>query len=506
MAPAPRPTVALIPLDDRPVTCRFPGQLARLAGWKPLLPPLTALGHFLRPGDSRLAAAWLERQARRVDAVLVTLEGLSFGGLIASREPRAERLNLKETISLLRRVKKELGSGPLFVASTIMRLSITGRSTAHLRWWSAIHRWSELWEPANAEEAAEKERLTHEIPRELLDDYVASRQIKHQYNLALLEQVAEGTIDHLLIFQEDCTPRGPHRIEQAELWERSRQLGVTDRVLVLPGADEGLMLLLVRAVLAGDPAPLVRVVYTDERRAGHIPAFEDRPVRETVQLQLAAAGAVLAQRNTRPHLALVVHPPVCDGADYLASIATQGQQATEPADLYANAGVDALQVVRRLFSEGHPVALADVAYANGADPTLAAGIVQDPSVPQLAAYAGWNTAANSIGTALAWGLIRVCRGGANTLHQALLAERLGHDWLYQMEVRPRLMQWVTRRGWDPWNLGSRSRHGAASRQLAKWLIPLWEHRVLAQLGTLRPVTCRLPWPRTFECALEAVPA
>ena len=53
----------------------------------------------------------------------------------------------------------------------------------------------------------------------------------------------------------------------------------------------------------------------------------------------------------------------------------------------------------------HPVALADISYANGSDNGFMLELENRNLLPSFAAYSGWNTADNSIGFALAQGVL-----------------------------------------------------------------------------------------------------
>src|SRR5690625_7129093 len=51
--------------------------------------------------------------------------------------------------------------------------------------------------------------------------------------------------------------------------------------------------------------------------------------------------------------------------------------------------------------ENKLIAIADIAYANGADPVMVPQLLQAFEPHELAGYAGWNTAGNTIGTVVA---------------------------------------------------------------------------------------------------------
>ena len=60
-----------------------------------------------------------------------------------------------------------------------------------------------------------------------------------------------------------------------------------------------------------------------------------------------------------------------------------------------------VEAVRR----GKNVAIADVDFVNGGDLILGAQLIQHPEIARLAAFGGWNTAGNTLGTALAQAVI-----------------------------------------------------------------------------------------------------
>jgi hypothetical protein len=99
----------------------------------------------------------------------------------------------------------------------------------------------------------------------------------------------------------------------------------------------------------------------------------------------------------------------------------------------------------RTLDGGRPVALADVAYVNGSDLALGALLRRQPQAPGLAAYGGWNTAGNTLGTVLAQGVIRAIALQAGptreqrAAHLEFLFLRFLDDEMYQGRERTRCM-------------------------------------------------------------------
>jgi hypothetical protein len=91
------------------------------------------------------------------------------------------------------------------------------------------------------------------------------------------------------------------------------------------------------------------------------------------------------------------------------------------------------------------VALADVAFVNASDIVLGDLLLREPQVAALAAYGGWNTAGNTLGSVLSQAVIRVLalRAGATKEQRAAHAEflflRFLDDDQYQGRERTRCM-------------------------------------------------------------------
>jgi hypothetical protein len=96
-------------------------------------------------------------------------------------------------------------------------------------------------------------------------------------------------------------------------------------------------------------------------------------------------------------------------------------------------------------AQGRPVAIADVAFVNGGDLALGARLIESGLAPRLAAFGGWNTAGNTLGTVIAHAVARVAhlkRGGnreALRAHAAHLFLRFLDDYAYQAVARTEAM-------------------------------------------------------------------
>lgn len=118
--------ILLIPLDDRPVTYSYPQLLAKLGGAEAIVPPRVMMGSLSRGAQIDELFSFCEGALSRneVDAAVICLDSLLYGGLITSRRSTEQ---VKAIQARLDRFKKwkELTTKhiPIYAQSSIMRIS-----------------------------------------------------------------------------------------------------------------------------------------------------------------------------------------------------------------------------------------------------------------------------------------------------------------------------------------------------------------------------------------------
>ncbi len=188
--------------------------------------------------------------------------------------------------------------------------------------------------------------------------------------------------------QDDAKPRGVHLADRAAVTQAVLDRALTGRVGIQPGADEVAMLLLARAVLERRGlAPTVRATYSTERARTMVAPFEDRPLHETVSFQLAAAGAseIRAASGT---------------ADLDLYVFASRHDEGVPAAFAARIASDVEAGRRAIVADVDPKGDVQGASAAFTDALLAAQVFRS-----LFGYASWNTAGNTLGTAIPHGLL-----------------------------------------------------------------------------------------------------
>src|SRR5690349_7099246 len=97
--------IGLIPLDERPVNTRYPVMVGNIAGVEIVEPPFSILSERRTPAPCDQLAEWLRDQASRLDVLIVSIQMLGYGGLIASRTTDEHAGTIIARLDVLREIK-----------------------------------------------------------------------------------------------------------------------------------------------------------------------------------------------------------------------------------------------------------------------------------------------------------------------------------------------------------------------------------------------------------------
>jgi Protein of unknown function (DUF4127) len=456
-----------LPLDDRPVNYDYPRLLAEIAGISIALPPREWLGNPWRPSRHADLVSWLEQAAPGADILLLAVDTLAYGGLIPSRLSTESAAQVLSRLEVLKNLKVSHPSLQILASSVILRISRSDSAEEEKPYWSTygsrmfrlsyLEHKSSLGE-ADVAECAERDALRLQIPDSVYTDYLQGRARNHAVNCAMLDYLAEGIFDYLLFPQDDTASYGWNIAEARLLQGMIRLRGLSDRSITYPGADEIGCLLLARAVCrrAGF-APRVWPRYSSLQGALAVTAYEDRPVHELLKAHLAPLGGTIADSPESSGLLLFINSPAeGQGAADLQWLIEQERDGStsHPIDLdgiYRQTRREMTTPSRSIeeftralaatLQSERPVALADMAFVNGADLALGRLLIEKNLLPPLAGFAGWNTAGNTLGSVLAHSLIHTAlqRFGFSSqqqaAHLAFLFLRFLDDYFYQAIVR-----------------------------------------------------------------------
>ncbi len=478
-----------MPLDERPVSARLPHLVAAIAGAEVIGPPAAALPSVRRSGDLELLSSWFRNAAADADGVVLSLEGLGFGGLIPSRIGDEPIEDVLARWSVLRGL-----AIPVHASVVVPRAPDALDAFEEPEYWATwgpmLHALSARMAGGGRADAAEP------VPADIRTDWLRRRLRQHALGLAALGMAADGRISRLFMGVDDAAIPSLSALAQADLVAWTTRLELHDRVVVGPGADETGAVLTARLLvdrLAPDARPRVAIACADPEGLERVAPYETWPVESTARAQVEAAGGVLVDDPADADAVLVVHAPDGSSADWAVAL---------PTDTDAAAARRTAQFAWQLLDAGRAVAVADVAQPNGADPALVRELAAAGAFGRLDGYAAWNTAGNTLGTAAAHLVTAVVARHRGVFDAAagtrLVRLRLIEDFGYMSVARAALRR----------DLGSPvDRHDrigdpdAASAFVADRIDEALASVPGLEMGPVRPEHVRFPWNRSFEIAL-----
>jgi hypothetical protein len=470
----------LLPLDIRPVCYDMPRRLAAAAGLELSMPAPSLLGQLKSPANFKTLTRWVKNHLFENDPLIVALDTIAYGGLIPSR------VNEEPLAMLERRLTEFFGmikTDACYGFSSILRIPNYDFDEEEPVYWNQygkrLYEYSaELHEHGHASSSG--------IPDHVLYDFLARRDKNFALNEQHLDALAAGKLDYLTYCQDDTGSYGLNVREAQQLADEIKKRKLDSVAHIQTGADEVAACMLARWMVLQRETPVkVYAFYSSEAGRKLVAKFDGLPVETVVERAIRACGAVLVKKAADADLWLMVHTPEDRQGDHC------GQ---EPAHVSQEQVDTVIQVLDKALELGKPISIADVAYANGGDPRLMERILtQFEDLTGLYGYAGWNTPGNTIGTAVAMGLIRL-RAEENRTFDAeafckLMLIRLADDWLYQSDVR-----YGVRR-----SMNGSAKRGVPDEKLLNVLMADGLFLLKSRFGLeSQTIKCHYPCQRTFE--------
>lgn len=454
-------------------------------------PPLSLMDFYRTPSDHAALEQWLLENCRDTDVLVMSVEQLLYGGLLASRNNRVQEKTCLERLSLLKRLKRENPSMEIYLFSIIMRATVSTLNAESQRWWELVAQYSQAAYQAQTNPCDVNiqalDQLAAQIPSDVLEKYHAVRRRNHKVNKACVGFVGQGIARRLLLLQEDCAPRSLQVLEQQSLRRMIDEMGVSDRVDLHNGTDEAANELCVRALLQDRTIPL-QILWLGENR-DFIARYEDRPFRENLASHFRLMNC---REEAQAASILAILPPKQEQFDNCPPLYDSSNDYTEK---------DYEEMVFKLLEtqrQGKRCYLLDLTHANGGDIPFMRFLNSRLPLTELTGYSAWNTASNALGTILAQIGSDLLRG--NEPPKKFLWERLLDDLLYQSIVRQRFQQALKAAGEDIWNLSDMEKAQATLLDCFQEIRPLVDEL----MGSNMEFTAKLRWPRIFEIDVTTV--
>lgn len=417
----------LIPLDTRPPCQKMVIDAGKMAGVQIITPPSEIMDYYTRQGDTKEIQRWLMDNIDKSDGVIVSIDQLLHGGLLASRESGTKQDESQTLLKFMRDLKIKAKDKPIYVFNVLPRITPPPTLESDSKKMIKISRLiDEISIFANEDDIKLLADLKEDIKQEDLDIYLDLFRRNTALNKELINLAKEGIITKLVIGQDDGEDFGIPNMEKKSLVNYVHSLGISDDVVMITkGADEVALSLLANFVQTKtNYRPKVYVEYNDEKAMRTVMPFMAGSVGSTVEEKLVMANA--KKVNSPQEAGLILYVFIGDDEN----ISTQRQSALK---------------IKKYLEQGKKVALVDLSKHFSASEVLFPMLLKE-NVPinELTSYAGWNTASNSIGTALANAIIyKAIRPTFNTTNDMLAVEynrlninyeRFMEDYYYLKEV------------------------------------------------------------------------
>lgn len=488
--------IALLPLDDRPVNVLLPQDVARVVGVVVDTPPPGILPVYRTPGDTTALGSWLLEKADdpAIGHLIVSLDMLCYGGLIASRISRDATLDVLDRLNLLRRIRAMRPDVKISAVSLVMRASDSYSAAEEPEYWSEygkeLHRLGGEIHRLDGSGDVTPPPIAGAIPARVVSDFAMRRVRNHIINLSALALVEDGTLDFLAITADDTAHFSAGSAEQEWLRHWMRFLPNAGRVLMYPGADEVGAALVARA-LSEDfgESTSIRVVCPEPGGLDLVPPFENTRLAESIGRQIRAADA--QEVEDAADVVLVIHAPDPQRHDMFGGpLPVPDHDAVERT----------VTAVREAVAGGGVVALADVRFSNGSDPALVRRLKETGLLEALTSFGGWNTAGNTLGSVIALAVAatigtRTGRLDARAVQQALVT-RILDDFAYQSVIRPEISSQLFS---DEFPVVDDNQLARAESAIAERMERLLETELPFDGWALSRLS--LPWRRSFEVSI-----
>lgn len=455
--------IAFIPIDNRPVCYTLPEQICAVDDRINLfIPPREWLGNLTKYADVDKIFNWLEN-LNNLDAVILSLDTVAYGGLISSRRCPESFDEIKQRVYKLKNI---LGNkhAEIYAFSSIMRISNNNINEEEKEYWN-------IWGKKIFEYSYNTHKYGHfdtDIPPDIFNDYLKTRKRNFEINKIYLEFQKQGLFNTLVFSKDDCAQYGLNVKEAREI----EKFGG----FVKTGADEIPLTLLARAVndispFTIHPSLKIAPVFLVPEYKDLISNYEDVSIENSVKGQLELAGCRICEP---------------ENADIL---------------LYVNnfedhQGEIVMKVPTKPFSgQWHspekPYMIADVRFANGSDNAFVEKLFETDFDENFYGYAAWNTSANTLGSLICAAVVKWRSGGQEDRKAGLYNQhafkklqtvRFLDDWAYQANVRQMLEK--------------------PDENSIKTLMKPYEKRVFEKFGVNYNTSYKFPWNRLFEVEIE----
>ena len=429
--------ILYIPHDNRPIVDEQTIAVIEKVGYEVITPPEEFLGNRENFGEPDKLWLWLEENTKKdIKAVVISSDAMLYGSLVASRKHNFDKQVILDRAELFREFRKEHKKLPIYVFGSIMRTPRSAEASGYeepdyyRNYGANIFRYTALEDKREVEgltkiEEKEIDFLQRLIPKKALGDWKDRHEKNFAANEKLIDLAKEKNFDCLLLGRDDNAPYSQTHMESRHLKNYANGIDKS-KFQTIAGIDEVGLLLLTRAVNDKTKnSPSVFVKYNWGRGAETVPTYSDEPIGDSITAEIIAIGGQQVNEVRRADIILTENTNP-NGETHEATSGLNESKSTQNTKYFVD-------TVQEYLSANKPVAIADISFSNGSDNALMELLKDRDMLFKLHAYAGWNTATNSTGFALATGILAKKMTYADKKN--LLITRYLDDWAYQANIR-----------------------------------------------------------------------
>lgn len=432
--------VLYIPLDERPCNYSYAKIISSIAkdSIKFVIPSKNILGVKKKPGDTAKVWDFIFENIKDCDYAIINMETVLYGGLLPSRLHYMTISECMEKVNRIKKIKEINTKIKVYVSSLIMRTPNYNSSDeepdyygefGHNIFKQGYYKDKKLRIGLSDDEQAELDKILNVVPQEYIKDYEDRRFVNTEVNKAVIDLVKSGYIDFMSIPQDDSAEFGYTAIDQKKVIGTIINNRLQHKIYSYPGADEVGCTLTARAFNDYfNNQTKFYVMYSSTLGPQIIPNYEDRPMNESLKSHILAVNGQIVDNPYNADIILSINSP--------GKFMQEAEQQNEKDITYTSfRNLRAFAAdINRYVAYGKKVVICDSAFSNGGDIELIRMLDDIKILDKIYGYAGWNTNCNTLGTALAAGVM-ACKASDRSDVDYNLIYRLMEDSIYQSIVR-----------------------------------------------------------------------
>ena len=426
-------TVLFVPQDDRPVSLQYTVDTAKAAGMTVLTPPQNLISGKTYKGQADQIWNWVEQNAGRADVMVLSTDTLIYGGLVDSRKHNLPLSTLEYRLKRIEALKANYKNTRIYGFGTVMRSPrASGGGTEpsyYADYGPTIFQIAALQDKLDAGTLTQAETqklmsLQASVPVEYLQDWFSRRQKNMQINKGLIDEARKGVFEYFALGHDDTSQLSQSALEGRYLNQYSKGIPRT-QYGSFPGADQlGLLLMARSRTDESVEKPTFSIIYPLGGAGKTLPGYEDQTIDKTIAEHVEAVGGTMTTAG-KPTVLLAVNTPL--------STSTSESEAFGNLPMVSQATNAFVDRIQQATEQGVTVSVADIAYNNGSDNTLVGAMYKRDILYKIGAYNGWNTASNTVGYAIAQGLL--LKSMSPEGHRDMLTQQYLDNWAYQANIR-----------------------------------------------------------------------